>query len=118
MKSNPVIRALILLAGVYVCTAYGPWWLAASFVALFTLLWSDKRFLSILTGAGAMFFVFLFLSVQQLGQDQTGLIKKTGTLFMDLSPGAFVAVTCLIGIISGALAGLFGHALNTRIRNA
>ena len=111
MKNNSAITFLVMLIGAFLSGLYGPWWAPSVFVVISTAIIGLKSRQGMIIGACAIGIVFLGMAVWMAMKDQEHIIEKTGTLLGGLSPVAMIAVTTLIGLMTGLLAGWLGSAL-------
>ena len=112
MKNKSAIAFIVILIGSFFSGLYGPWWAPAVFVVIGMAIIKFPAKRSMIIGASAIGLTFLAMAVWMNTLDQSRLIDKTGVLLGGLSAVAMIAVTTLIGLVTGLLSGWLGSALS------
>ena len=111
MKNNSAVAFLVMLIGSFLSGYYGPWWAPAVFLIIATAIMRLNAKKAVIIGACSLGLSFLGMSVWMNTLDQSDLIDKTGALLGGLSPVVMIAVTTIIGFVTGLLSGWLGSAL-------
>lgn len=111
MKNNSAVAFLVMLIGSFLSGYYGPWWAPAVFLIIATAIMRLNAKKAVIIGACSLGLSFLGMSVWMSTLDQSDLIDKTGALLGGLSPVVMIAVTTIIGFVTGLLSGWLGSAL-------
>lgn len=117
MKHKTIVLILVMLTGTFLSGYYGPWWAPAGFIVMCSALMGLSSKQAIGIGGGTLGVVFLVMSVLMSSKDETGLLHKTGSLLGGLSPGMLVALTSVLGGLTGVFSGWLGSALGMILRN-
>ena len=112
MKNKSAIAFIVMLIGSFLSGLYGPWWAPAVFVVIGMAIIKFPAKRSMIIGASAIGLTFLAMAVWMNTLDQSRLIDKTGVLLGGLSAVAMIAVTTLIGLVTGLLSGWLGSTLS------
>ena len=111
MKNNSAVAFLVMLIGSFLSGYYGPWWAPAVFLIIATAIMRLNAKKAVIIGACSLGLSFLGMSVWMSTLDQSDLIDKTGALLGGLSPVVMIAVTTIIGFVTGLLSGWLGSSL-------
>ena len=111
MKNKALISFLIMLVGSFLSGYFGPWWAPATFIVIATALAGLPVRQAMGIGALASGMVYLFMASWMNTLDHAEIIRKTGLLLGGLSPVMMIAVTTLIGAVTGFLSGWLGSSL-------
>lgn len=102
---------MTFIAGTWLSGFYGSWWAPAGFIVLTAALMKLSPRIALVAGALSLGLVYLGMAWWMNTQDASGLIEKTGAMMGGLTPGAMIAVTTVIGVITGLLSGWLGSSL-------
>lgn len=115
MKNKALISFLIMLVGSFLSGYFGPWWAPAAFIVIAMALSGLPGKQAMGIGSLALGLVYLFMASWMNTLDHAEIIRKTGLLLGGLSSVLMIAVTTLIGAITGLLSGWLGSALGTML---
>jgi len=118
MKNKSLITLLVMVIGSFLTGYFGPWWAPAVFIVISAAIMGLTIKKGMMHGALALCLTFMGMAIWMSSFDKALIIEKTGSLLGGLSPVGMVAVTSLIGLVTGLLSGWLGSALGSLFKKA